>query len=50
MPRTAIKFKNTNKNLFEVCDKWAKTHKFKTIESTKSNSCTADGKGYILRC
>ena len=36
MARTIIEFKNTDKNLFEISDKWAKIHKFKTIKSSKS--------------
>jgi hypothetical protein len=37
MARSIIKFKNTGKNLFKVCDEWAKNHKSKTIESTESS-------------
>ncbi len=34
MARTIIKFKNTDRNLFKVCDSWAKNHRFKVIESS----------------
>jgi hypothetical protein len=38
MSKTVIKFENTlNGNLFELCDEWAKEHKFKTIESIDSS-------------
>lgn len=37
MARTKVTFKDTNSNLFVVCDEWAQHYKFKTVESTDSS-------------
>jgi hypothetical protein len=37
MARTIVQFQDANSELFETCDEWVKTHKFKTVESSASN-------------